>query len=226
MNATARFALPALALAAGLAAVQTAEAKPNITRKGGQWGVTLGGAICVPGQAKCSRDNVEDGGVTIDGKARPSFGMGAELGYRFKPWIFAGAAYNLGFLDTTYEVSDGGRYKRGYQNSVYGIVKPILPVWRFDFGLGMGPGFSRQVFVERNGAKDYSQGFSWIMSPSIDIWVARRIFVGAKVDLLLNAHNKRCREDGDSTNCTKAEQRDLAPVHQMVFGLHIGGTFL
>lgn len=226
MHAIARFALPTLALAAGLAAASTAEARPNITRKGGQWGVTLGGSVCVPGQAKCARDNVEDGGVTIDGKTRPSFGMGAELGYRFKPWIFAGAAYNLGFFDTSYEVDGSAGYKRAMQNSVYGIVKPILPVWRFDFGLGMGPGFSRQAFVLSNGDKDYSQGFSWLMSPSIDIWVARRIFIGAKVDLLLNAHRKVCRERGSTTTCEKTEQRDLAPVHQAIFGLHIGGTFL
>jgi hypothetical protein len=227
MHAIARFALPTLALAAGLAATQTAEARPNITRKGGQWGVTLGGAMCVPGQAKCARDQVQDGGVTIDGKTRPSFGMGAELGYRFKPWIFAGAAYNLGFFDTSYEVAGGTGYKRAMQNSVYGIVKPILPVWRFDFGLGMGPGFSRQAFVLSNGDKDYSQGFSWVFAPSIDIYVARRIFIGAKLDLLLNGHSKVCRERGNDTTCTKdPERRDLAPVHQMIFGLHIGGTFL
>jgi hypothetical protein len=227
MHAIARFALPTLALAAGLAATQTAEARPNITRKGGQWGVTLGGAMCVPGQAKCARDQVQDGGVTIDGKTRPSFGMGAELGYRFKPWIFAGAAYNLGFFDTSYEVDGGTGYKRAYQNSVYGIVKPILPVWRLDFGLGMGPGFSRQAFSLSNGDKDYSQGFSWVFAPSIDIYVSRRIFIGAKLDLLLNGHNKVCRERGNDTTCTKnPERRDLAPVHQMIFGLHIGGTFL
>lgn len=227
MNVAARLALPSLALCAGLFAASSAEARPNITRKGGQWGVTLGGSICVPGEAKCNRDQVQDGGVTIDGKTRPSFGMGAELGYRFRPWIFAGAAYNLGFFDTSYEITDGTRYKRAMQNSVYGIVKPILPVWRFDFGLGMGPGFSRQAFVLDNGDKDYAQGFSWLMSPSIDIWVARRIFVGAKLDLLLNGHRKTCRQRGNDTTCTRdPERRDLAPVHQAIFGLHIGGTFL
>ena len=224
------FLRPSLAAAALLATVGfagEADAKPNITRKGGQWGVTLGGSACIPGKAKCARESVTDGGVTIDGRTRPSFGLGAELGYRFNKWVFAGASYNLGFFDTDYEV-DGlsGQYKRAYQNSIFGLVRPILPVWRFDFGLGLGPGFSRQVFVLDSGDKDYSQGFAFKIEPTIDIFVSRRIFVGAKLDLLLNAHTKTCRQRASTTTCEKTAESDLAPVHQMVFGLHVGGTFL
>jgi hypothetical protein len=219
--------LAGTALVATLSYATSAEAKPNVTRKGGQWGVLLGGSACVPGKAKCTRDQVTENGVTIDGKTRPSFGLGAELGYRFNPYVFLGAAYNLGFFDTSYEVTGGEGYKRAYQNSVYGVVRPILPVWRFDFGLGLGPGFSRQTFVFENGDKDYSQGFSFKIAPTIDIFVSRRIFIGAKLDLLLNGHRRVCHEVGDDTACTKdRENRDLAPVHQMVFGLHVGGTFL
>ncbi len=210
----------------GLTLASTAEAKPNVKRRGGQWGVMLGGAACVPGKAECSRDSVSDGGVTIDGKTRPSFGLGAELGYRFNKWAFLGASYNLGFFDTSYEVDNRSNYKRAYQNSIYGIFRPSLALWRFDFGLGFGPGFSRQVFVTENGDKDYSQGFSWKFEPTIDVFITRRMFIGAKFDLLLNAHNKTCREEGDTTTCVKTESRDVAPVHQMLFGLHIGGTFL
>lgn len=221
-----RVALPGLALAAGLLATASAEAKPNIDRQGGQWGITLGGSACIPGKAKCNRNDIEDGGITVDGKTRPSFGMGAELGYRFNKWVFAGAQYNLGFFDTNYEVTGGTGYKRGYQHSIYGIVKPILPVWRFDFGLGMGPGFSRQAFQRDGKEKDYSQGFSWVFSPSIDIFVSKRIFIGVKADILLNAHRKTCHQTGNDTSCTKGRANDLAPVHQTIFGLHLGGTFL
>lgn len=214
----------------GAWAVSTdAQARPNIDRKGGQWGVMLGGSACIPGKADCSRDSVSEGGITVDGDTRPSFGMNAELGYRFNKWIFAGASYNLGLFDVDHEFMEGsldGTYKRAYQNSIYGVVRPTLPVWRFDFGLGMGPGFSRQVFVRNDGDRDYSQGFSWVFSPSIDIFVSRRIFIGAKVDLLLNAHTKSCRERGNMTTCEKTADTDLAPVHQTIFGLHIGGTFL
>jgi len=214
--------LPAAALAGGVVlASADAHAKPDIRRKGGQWGVMLGGSACVPGKAKCTRD-----GVDIDGRTRPSFGLGAELGYRFNKWVYAGAAYNFGLFDTDYEVSGGSTYKHAYQHSVFGEVRPIAPVWRFDFGLGLAPGFSRQVFKYDNGDKDYSQGFAFKFSPVIDIYVSRRIFLGAKMDLILNAHGKTCHERGSTTTCAKADDRDLAPVHQILFGLHIGGTFL
>jgi hypothetical protein len=118
-------------------------------------------------------------------------------------------------------------YRRGMQNSVFGVVRPILPVWRFDFGLGLGPGFSRQTFVRTDGTKDYSQGFAFKLEPTIDVFVSRRVFVGAKLDLIFNAHGRTCREDAIEVNCTKQSyDTDLAPVHQMIFGLHVGGTFL
>jgi len=220
------YAVAATALAAGVTLADEAEARPNITRKGGQWGVMLGGSACIPGKADCSRKSVTDGGITIDGNTQPSFGANAELGYRFNKFVFLGASYNIGFFNTNYEVIGGEGYKRGYQNSVYAEVRPILPVWRFDFGLGLAPGWSRQAFVLQNGDKDYSQGFSWKFAPTIDVWVSRRIFIGVKADIIFNAHGKTCRQRGNTTTCNDTASRDLAPVHQTIFGLHIGGTFL
>lgn len=220
-------AAAALLVTAGLSADAQAR-RPNLTRKGGQFGIMLGGAACIPGKAECNRDQATGlGGVTIDGQTRPSVGLGAELGYRFNRFVFAGAAYNLGFFDTSYEVTGAADYRRGMQNSVFGVVRPILPVWRFDFGLGLGPGFSRQTYVRTDGTKDYSQGFAFKIEPTIDVFVSRRVFVGAKLDLILNAHGRTCREDALEVNCDKQRyDTDLAPVHQMIFGLHVGGTFL
>lgn len=212
--------LGTLAFAGAVGFATDAQARPNIDRKGGQWGVMLGGSACIPGKAECDRDE-----LTIDGETAPSFGTAAELGYRFNRWVFLGASYHFGLFDTDYEVTGTG-YERGYQHSIYAMVRPTAAVWRFDFGLGLGPGFSRQVFVRDGGDKDYSQGFSWVFSPSIDIFVSRRVFVGAKFDLLLNAHGETCIENGDTTVCRDTDDTDLAPVHQMLFGLHIGGTFL
>lgn len=220
-------AAAALLVTAGLSADAQAR-RPNLTRKGGQLGIMLGGSACIPGKAECNRDQAMGlGGVTIDGQTRPSVGLGAELGYRFNRFVFAGAAYNLGFFDTSYEVTNAADYRRGMQNSVFGVVRPILPVWRFDFGLGLGPGFSRQTYVRTDGTKDYSQGFAFKIEPTIDVFVSRRVFVGAKLDLLLNAHGRTCREDALEVRCDKQRyDTDLAPVHQMIFGLHVGGTFL
>ncbi len=215
-------AAAALLATAGISTDAEARRRPNIQRKGGQWGVMLGGSACIPGKAECTRSE-----VTVDGDTRGSLGAGAELGYRFNRYVFAGAAYNLGFFDTDYTTDSTSTYKRGYQNSVYGVVRPTLPVWRFDFGLGLGAGFSRQTFKWDNGDdKDYSQGFSVLLSPAIDIWVSRRVYIGAKMDLLLNAHGRTCRQRGATTECTDTGRDDIAPVHQMIYGLHVGGTFL
>ena len=236
---TLRYPILAAAAIGGMTvAAGDAEARrrPNIIRKGGQAGIMLGGSACIPGKAKCNRDAVSDGGVTLDGPNRPSFGGSAELGYRFNKYVFLGAHYNIGFFDVRQlslsGTPDSGRprstdpVKRGYQNSIYVVVRPTLPAWRFDFGLGVGPGFSRQAFRHENGDKSYTQGFSFLISPSIDIWVSKRIFLGAKLDLLLNGHGKTCHQVGNTTQCFKTNNSDLAPVHQMVFGLHFGGTFL
>src|SRR5690606_32725722 len=111
-------------------------------------------------------------------------------------------------------------------HSIYALVRPILPVWRFDFGLGLGPGFSRQTFRVNADRKDYSQGFSWVIAPTIDIFLTRRFLLGMKVDFLLNAHRDVCRKRGSNTNCSRSEDFDLGPVHQVLFGVHLGGTFL
>jgi hypothetical protein len=223
---TVRLAGTVLAAAAALALATPASAKPNIKRKGGQWGVLLGGSVCLPGRASCSREEAAD--VTIVGEARPSLGLGAELGYRTGKYLFFGAAYNLGFFDPTYEITDDTNYKIAYQNSVYGVVRPMLPVWRLDFGLDLAPGFSRVAFKREGGGsdKDYSQGFSFKIGPVIDIFISKRIFLGLKADFLLNAYRKTCVKEGDTTTCHETSEDDVTPVHQVIFGLHVGGTFL
>ncbi len=196
-------------------------------RKGGQWGLTLGGSACMPGRADCDSDDVNVNGVDISGATNPSFGMGVELGYRFNPFVFLGGQYNFGLLDPDYDVVGGREYDIAWQHSVYAEVRPILPVWRFDFGLGLGPGWSRQVFLRDGDAKDYSQGFSFKIAPTIDFFVTKHIFIGAKADILLNAHQKMCQERGDVTLCVDDDdQMRVVPVHQVIFGFHLGGTFM
>ncbi len=228
-SSLASFGLAAAALLATAGVSSDAEARPNIKRKGGQFGVMLGGSACIPGKAECTRDAVSEGGITVDGRTRPSLGTGAELGYRFNRYVFAGAAYNLGFFDTDYEVggATSSGYRRGLQNSVFGVVRPTLPAWRFDFGLGVGAGFSRQTFKwDNSDDKDYSQGFAFLLSPTIDVYVSRRVFIGAKMDLILNGHGRTCEQRASTTVCSDTGMTDIAPVHQMLFGLHVGGTFL
>ena len=76
-------ALGSLAFVCALGMASEAHAKPNVERKGGQWGVLLGGSACIPGKAECDREE-----IGVDGETAPSFGANAELGYRFNKWVF------------------------------------------------------------------------------------------------------------------------------------------
>jgi hypothetical protein len=211
-----------LAGAAALVAIPaTAHAEPDVQRRGGQWEILVGGTGCVPGRVDCKRDQV---GVAL-GTTRPSFGTGASLGWRAARFFMIGGAYRLGLFDPDYEVQTGANYRIAYQHSAFLLLKPILPIWRFDLGLDLGPGYSRQVFRRSNGDKDFSQGFAFLIGPSIDIFITRRVFLGGKVDFILNAHRTVCEERGGSRECVRSERRHLAPVHQVLFGFHLGGTF-
>lgn len=211
-----------LAPAAALVAIPaTAQAKPDVERRGGQWEIMIGGAACMPGRVDCNRSSAD----VIVGDTRPSFGTGATLGWRATRWLMIGGAYRFGMFDPDYKVVSGPSYNVAYQHSGFFVFKPIIPIWRFDLGLDLAPGFSRQVFRRTNGDKDYSQGFAFMIGPSIDFWVARRVFLGAKVDFILNAHRQVCEQDNGNTSCSRTETRNLAPVHQALFGFHLGGTF-
>ena len=222
MRLPSPFLVGLAAAATVLGAPSVATAKPNIERKGGQWEVLLGAAACMPGKAPCRQDN-----DVAEGRTRLSFGMGANLGYRWR-YVFLGAGYNLGLLRPDYEVLNASDYSIGYQNSVFGVIRPILPLWRFDIGLDIAPGFSWQTFriAQGDGDKDFSRGFAFKFGPVVDIFITRRIFLGAKLDLILNAHRETCLKRGDTTTCSRTSDEDLAGTHQLIFGLHLGGTFL
>ncbi len=221
------FPVASLALAwfGGSTAAQAADGGgPNVRRKGGQWSLLAGGAACVPGQSSCSRESTV-AGTTIDGSTRPSLATGAELGYRINDYVFIGAAYRFGMFDMSFVNPDGLPYESAYQHSIYGVVRPSIPLWRFDLGLTLGSGFSRQVFRLPGDDRDYSAGFSAVVGPTLDLFVSERVFVGARVDLLLNAQGDVCQQRGGNTACGPAQETDAGPVHQMVFGLNVGGTF-
>jgi hypothetical protein len=211
-----------MVLAAAALAPAPALAKPKVDRKGGQGALLMGAAFCVPGRlADCQPGN----DITIGGENQPSFGMGLELGWRANRFVWIGAAYNLGLFNTSVEVLNEGTYDALRQHAVYGVIRPVLPIWRFDFGLDLGFGWSRQVAAFDRDNKDLTQGFSAKIAPVVDIFLGRRLFIGAKADLILNEHREACRVRGDVRTCEKTSRDELAPLNQLIFGVHIGGTF-
>ncbi len=204
----------------------TAEAAPNVKRRGGQFEGMVGGSLCIPGTADCkSSDN-------LAGKTGPSFGMGFTLGYRPIRSLMIGGAYNLGFFNPSYRNGAVDVYKSAYQNSLFGVIRGIIPVWRIDIGLELAPGWSRQTFKVNSGLspvlgnKQFSQGFALKTAPMIDFFITRQLFIGAKFDFIFNFHRQVCVDyaEGNRT-CAVRDSSDQASVHQMILGFHIGGTF-
>lgn len=217
---------------------RSSHAKPQIKRRGGQAEVFFGGSFCIPGVAKCRSS------TDVVGSTGPSLGMGALIGYRPISQFLIGAAYNVGFFNPAYRNPEQGSldlYRIAYQHSVFAVLRGILPIWRFDLGLELAPGWSRQVFKGQDNApprviptagvvtvnKEFSQGFALKTAPVIDFYVTRQFFLGARVDFIFNFHNQVCYDYADSNErlCVKKSDENQASVHQILVGLHVGGTF-
>lgn len=214
-----------LAVAAPLLLLVAAPARAaDVKRRGVQIEALAGGSICVPGHAACKSS------AELVGTTGPSLGLGFFAGFRPLRVLMVGVSYNAGFFDPRYlTTGDADAYRLAYQNSVFATLRGIIPLWRLDLGLEIGPGFSRQTFRARDGAlpydREFSQGFALKTAPSIDIYLTRRFFLGAKVDFLWNFHGKVCQDGGAGRTCSTRADTDRASVHQMIAGLHFGATF-
>jgi len=183
----------------------------------------IGGAACIDGRVDCESDS-----VLLNGQTKPSFGVGATLGVRPLRWLMVGALYRWGMFNARYEVEDSSAFKWSGQHTAAVFARPILPIWRLDLGLNVGLGYSRQVFRREQGSdRDYSQGFAVLLGPTADIFVTKRLFLGAEVDVIFNTQSRVCQQRGSQTTCLEnLEERSPAPTHQLLFGFHIGRTFL
>jgi hypothetical protein len=214
-----------ITLLAALAVPEVASAA-DIKRRGGQAEGTFGASLCIPGKGECKSAD------TVSGKTGPSFGMGFLIGFRPIRSLLIGGAYNLGFFNPDYRVGGDDLYKSAYQNSLFAVIRGILPIWRMDLGLEVAPGWSRQTFRARDTSvlnpisKTYSQGFALKLAPVVDFFITRRFFIGAKVDFIFNFHKQTCVEfQGGSRECGEASDYKQASVHQMLVGFHLGSTF-
>jgi hypothetical protein len=228
-----RFALTLAATLPIAGASGEAAARPD--RRGAQAEVLFGGTGCVPGRAKC------DAGGEIAGETGPLVGFGTTLGFRPLRVLMVGAAYNLGFFAPDYRQGGSDLYRRAYQHSVFAVARAILPIWRLDLGLEIGPGWSRQVFVAaadsplKNVAdlglvrvdREYSQGLALKTAPVIDFYLTKRFFLGAKIDVIFNFHGEVCAsiDGGAKKSCARSTGANQASVHQVIGGLHLGATF-
>ncbi len=154
-------------------------------------------------------------------------GMSINAGYRLRPTLFAGIGYSGGFYSPKYEIAGGNVYRTAYQQGLFVVLRGILPLGRLDLGLELSPGVSRVVFRPDTeiDIKHYSQGFALRPGVSADVWLGRQVFVGVKADLVLNLHRNACTRIGDRSTCEHKQSMDNVAVHQLIAGVHLGGTF-
>jgi hypothetical protein len=188
-------------------------------RHGFQLEGMIGGSGCIPGRAPCRYDN-----DLFNGYTQPSLGTGITLGWRARRWLFLGAGYRLGMFQPNYD-GPASNYRYAAQHTAMLVLRPILPIWRFDLGLNLAPGYSRQVFrYARSDDRDWSQGFAMMVGPTLDIWLGDRFFLGAEVDFIFNTQRRVCVERGGTELCANSAENQVAPTHQALFGIHLGGT--
>ena len=211
-----------IGLVAAIVAGAPASAGAEPARGGGQVEAFAGGSFCIDGRVGCSRTS-----LPVTGGMEPSFGGGLGLGVRPRPWILIAALYRAGRFDPDY--ADVGRevYDAVVQHTIAVAVRPILPVWRFDLGLGLGVGYSRQAADYREpGRRDFTQGVTLVSGITADAFVTDHVFAGVGVDVLINLHGAVCRRTYIASDCGRASGRvALTPNHQVLFGLRIGTTF-
>lgn len=187
-------------------------------RRGGQAEVMGGASVCIPGKGDCKSEGFGD--------SKPSVGFAFDLGWRAHKTFFIGGGYGIGWFNPTWTNAMGREFRSAYNQGVFGILRAYIPIWRIDIGFELAPGWTRQTFVSKtSGVRNYSQGFALRPGLSLDIWLGRRVFIGGKVDFIFNFHNETCAKTKTSRDCTIGPDFRQTHVHQLIGGIHIGGTF-
>ncbi|MFO7562522.1 MAG: hypothetical protein R6X02_07750 [Enhygromyxa sp.] len=208
--------ITSIGMTAALAWPNAANAEPK--RSGGQAELVVGGSACIPADGECRSD---------DGKSGASGALGIDLGWRAHKVFFLGAGYTVGWLNPTWELNGQDVYRNAFQQGVFGVLRVYIPIWRIDIGFELSPGWSRQTFAAAGGRRDrdYSQGFALRPGASIDFRLGRHLFVGGRIDFLINFHNRLCSIQGDQRDCSRELDIRQLPIHQVLAGVHIGANF-
>jgi hypothetical protein len=212
-------------LAAGLVATLVVPAQADArnggnrpVRRGGQAEAMVGPSACIPGKGECKDE--------VLGSTSPSVGMAIDVGWRAHPSFFIGAGYGIGWFNPTWETTTGREFRNAYNQGVFGILRAYIPIWRIDIGFELAPGWSRQTFVSTgSGNRNYSQGFALRPGLSLDIWLGQRVFIGGKLDAIFNFHKETCLKTSSMRDCSIGERARETRVHQLIGGVHVGGTF-
>ncbi len=162
----------------------------------------LGGASCLAGAAACRRGS---------SRLRPSFGMGADVGWLYRGLLFVGAGYNFGLLRPSLVAdSAGGRKPSSRHHGVFGLVGTHFGFYRFMWGVHAGPGYLRHARISGDGTRQVSDGLAVRVTPSFDLRLSSKLSLGASVDFIVNVGRA---------------PRALERANAAIFGLHLGAGF-
>lgn len=210
-------------LAAGVAFATASEARADEDRRGLQIEGMVGVAGCLDGRVACHQST-----EVLGGRLRPSFGTGFTAGFRLR-WLLVGGLYRWGMFNPDYSRPAELDYDWGGQHTMAALLRPILPLWRFDLGLNLAPGFSRQVFGRGlTGDRDYAQGFAFLVGPTVTFYLSEHMFIGAEAEVIFNAQRRACQRRDGANACFRvgSDTPALGPTHQIMGGIVLGATFL
>lgn len=186
----------------------------RLRREGMYSSLTLGFSNCLDGRndADCNRG-------MGPGNVQGSVGFTKEMGYRV-PWFFGGLSYSLGFFKPNRGLDP---VDTAYQHSILAVLRPVLPLWRFDIGLTISPGWSRQVFRGANWSdRMYTQGFALGLGAVVAFNITRRWLIGLRWDSISNFHGKVCASSSSSAKtCREIPDNFPSTVNQGLSGLFL-----
>lgn len=218
MRPPTKISLPILCMTAALAWPNAANAdEPE--REGGQVDIVVGGSGCIPARGDCSFED--------DTFTKGSVGVAFDIGWRAHRAFFLGAGYTIGWYTPTWELGEPEvrDFRTAYNQGVFAVLRAYIPVWRIDIGLELSPGWTQTTFVaEGSRVRNLAHGFALRPGFSLDFRLGRHLFLGAKVDVLLNFHSRFCVKDG-SRDCGNQPTIPQLPVHQVIGGVHFGANF-
>jgi hypothetical protein len=220
MRHLAKLSIPLVGITAALAWPNVAAAEEP-DRNGGQVDILVGGSGCIQARGDC-RFNGE--GETF---TKGSAGLAFDVGWRANRAFFLGASYSVGWFTPTWELGDeaGRDYRTAYNQGVFAVLRAYIPIWRIDIGLEVSPGWSQTTFVAENSdIRNLSHGFALRPGMSVDFRLGEHLFLGARLDFLLNFHTRFCAKDG-MRDCGNQPTIPQVPVHQVIGGIHFGATF-
>jgi hypothetical protein len=167
------------------------------------------------------------------GTTAPSFGGQFTLGYRPVRHIAIGIAYVGSTLRLDWNVVDSmaeplNRKFEGLAqiHGGYMFARPTYSYHRLDVAVEVGGGFSYTKFpgsADNGFTGMYARGFSLLMAPTVDVFLARKVYMGVKVDFIMNIQSKVCVEDDNGKTCrARNKDDDQLPIHQILPGIHLG----